>query len=378
MFLCFLLFTLPLVSQTDFKISGYVSDIPVLQLSRTELVQYYNSKKLQFIDLARLRLNTSLSFSKNSRLEAEYEIAALYYGSDINPGLNTTGKTNRQLLRLKWNPVDENHFSVVHFIDRLNFRQGFKRSSVTIGRQRISWGTGRVWNPTDLFNPINPASYYKEEKDGADAVSAKIAFGNFTDLNVVFNPLEKISNSNYGARFRTNYSEYDISIMGGYFDKRIIGGADFAGNLLDAGIRGEGIISVNKDSTADKFVKFIFGIDNQFTAKLYGLIEYLFNGEGKTDKSQYDFTRLFKGEIQNVGKNYICVSGVFQFNALTNFTLTNITNINDGSGFVNLLGSFSALDNLTLSLGFQAAYGSKFSEYWYYPSSFYAIGKYYF
>jgi hypothetical protein len=376
--LCFFLIALTTAAQTEFNFSGYVSDIPVLQLMSSGLAGFYNTKKIQFVNLSRVRLNSSASFWKNSRLETEYEISALYYSSDYDPGLSTTGKTNRQLLRLKWNPVNENHFSFIHFIDRLYFRQGFKRSSITLGRQRISWGTGRVWNPTDLFNPINPASYYKEEKDGADAASAKIAFGNFTDLNLVFNPLEKISASNYGARFRTNFSKYDVSVMAGYFDKRIIAGADFAGNLLDAGIRGEGIVSVNKESSGDKFVKFILGIDNQFTSQLYGLIEYHFNGEGKTDKFEYDFQRLAKGEIQNVGKNYICLSSNYQLNALTYFTLTNITNLNDGSGFVNLLGTFSALDNLTLSIGIQTAYGSKYSEYWYYPASFYGIGKFYF
>jgi hypothetical protein len=230
----------------------------------------------------------------------------------------------------------------------------------------------------DLFNPINPASYYKIEKDGADAVSAKYAFGNFTDLNVVFNPQEKIKNSNYAFRFRTNFAEYDMSVIGGYFDRRIVGGLDFAGNLFDAGVRGEGIISVNKDSTEDNFVKFILGIDNQFTPKLYALAEYHYNGEGKTDRNSYDFERLAKGEIQNLSRNYICLSAMYQLNALTNITLTDISNLNDGSGFVNAVLSFAAKEFLTLNLGSQITYGSMESEYWYYPFSLYFQADYYF
>ena len=54
--------------------------------------------------------------------------------------------------------------------------------------------------------------------------------------------MEKLNNSNGGFRFRTNYSEYDLSLIGGYFDKRIVIGGDFAGNLFEAGVRGEGKI----------------------------------------------------------------------------------------------------------------------------------------
>jgi hypothetical protein len=373
-----LISTVSLNAQNKFTFSGYAEDLPVYEHSKQGFAEIYGSDKNQYLNLTRLRLRASVDLWKNSRIETEYEIDGLYFSSTQNLELNQSDKTDRQIVKLRWTPVDEKHFKLTHFIDRLYLRQGFKSGSIVIGRQRVSWGTGRVWNPTDLFNPINPASYYKIEKDGADAVSAKYAFGNFTDLNLVFNPQEKIKNSNYGFRFRTNYSEYDISLMGGYFDRQIVGGLDFAGNLFDAGVRGEGIISVNKDSTEDRFVKFILGIDNQFTPELYTLMEYHFNGEGKTDKSAYDFLRLANGEIQNLNRNYICLSGVYQINALTNITVTDISNLNDGSGFVNLMLSFAAKEFLTLNLGSQITYGSEKSEYWYYPFSLYMQADYYF
>jgi hypothetical protein len=371
------LITLSIFSQHKFNFSGYAEDLPVFEHSRQQLADLYGSNKNQFLNLIRLRLRASADLWKSSRVEAEYEIDGLYFNSSNNLELNTSGKTNRQIVKLRWTPVND-HFQLAHFVDRLYLWQGFKSGSIVLGRQRISWGTGRVWNPTDLFNPINPASYYKIEKDGADAISAKYAFGNFTDLNVVYNPQEKIKNSNFGFRFRTNYHEYDMSVMGGYFDSRIVGGLDFAGNLFNAGVRGEGIISVNKDSTKDKFVKFILGIDNQFTPELYALVEYHYNGEGKTDKSGYDFSRLAAGEIQNLSRNYICLSAAYQLNALTNLSVTGISNLNDGSGFVNALVSFAAKEFLTLNLGSQVTYGNEKSEYWYYPFSLYFQADYYF
>ena len=365
-------------SQPKIDFSGYAEDLPVFESLKQELADLYGSEKNQFLNLTRVRLRASANLWENSRIETEYEIDGLYYNSTPQLELGSSGKTNRQIIRLRWTPVNEKHFQLTHFIDRLYLWQGFKSGSVVVGRQRISWGTGRVWNPMDLFNPINPASYYKIEKDGADAVSAKYAFGNFTDLNVVFNPQEKINHSNYAFRFRTNYAEYDMSVMGGYFDRRIVGGLDFAGNLFDAGVRGEGIISVSKDSTEDRFIKFILGVDNQFTPEFYALAEYLYNGEGKTDRNSYDFARLELGRIQNLSRNYICVSAMYQLNALTNITLTDISNLNDGSGFVNAVVSFAAKEFLTLNLGSQVTYGSPQSEYWYYPLSMYFQADLYF
>ncbi len=365
-------------AQYKFTFSGYAENLPATELSNQNLAYYYNSDKTQFLDLTRVRLRPSLSLWKNARIEGEYEADGLYYSSANVLSITKGGKTNRQLFDLSWTPVNNKNYTLRHFIDRLYFRQDLNKLSVTVGRQRIAWGTGRIWNPTDLFNSINPASYYKEEKDGADAISLKESFGNFTDLNVVYNPQQEIKNSNYGFRFRTNYSGYDYSVMGGYFDNRIVGGADFAGNLFNAGVRGEGIISVNKNTPKDHFAKFILGIDNQFSSKLYGLIEYHYNGEGKADKSEYELNRLAAGEILNLGRNYICVSPAYQINPLLNFTLLNITNLNDGSGFVNLIVDFSAKSNLNIDLGSQITFGAEKTEYWYYPVSVYSIVKYFF
>lgn len=366
-----------LSAQPELSFSGYAEDLPIYQYYKSNPADLYISDKNIFLNLTKTRLRASADLWKNSRINTEYEIDVLYRssGSGITGDIATTN-SNRQLIKLNWNPVNKEHLSVVHNIDRLYFKQDFEKFSFVIGRQRISWGTGRIWNPTDLFNPINPASYYQTEKIGADAISFKYAFGNFTDLNVVFNPQEKIGNSNYGFRFRTNYHFYDLSLMGGYFDKRVIAGLDFAGNLFDAGIRGEGIISARNDNLSDNFVKFIVGIDNQFTPKLYTLIEYHYNGEGKNEKNLYDFTRLYRGEIQNLSKNYICLSANYLIFPLLNITLTTISNLNDGSGFLNLFASLSATENLTAGLGCQITYGKEKSEYRYYPHSLYLQCKY--
>ena len=362
-------------AQVDYEITGYITDLPIYQRTNKELSGLFGTQKDNFTNISRIRIRPQFYIGDNVRINIEYEITSLYMNSlsEFNL-LSSTGKTNRQLVNLSKNFINNDKFVINHFIDRLYFRYGFAEGNIIIGRQRISWGTGRVWNPTDLFNPINPANFSKIEKDGADAISFKYIFGSFTDLQLVYNPLDEIGKSNFGGRFRTNLDEYDISLMGGRFDEDYVIGADFAGNLYDAGVRGEGIYALSGES----YYKIILGIDFQFTPELYALAEYHYNGEGKTVKLDYELLKLVRGEILNLNRNYLAVSGSYLLTPLINLTISNTLNLNDKSGYLGFSGNYSLISNLDLTAGIQITYGDQFSEYWYYPASFYFKCDYYF
>lgn len=366
------------LSQFDYSVSGYVVDLPVYQRSPDQMVTLFNIDKDMFMNLNRVRLKPEMFLWSGSRLNIEYEISSLYYTSETPFEFVTGRKTNRQAIDLTWNVINEKEFLLNHYIDRFYLRQNFNWGNITLGRQRISWGSGRIWNPTDLFNPINPANFAKIEKDGADAVSLTWNAGNFTDINLVFNAREKINKSNSGMRFRTNYNEFDLSTVIGRFDEHYIIGLDFAGNLLTAGVRGEGIYSVDKDNSENNFIKYILGIDYQFTTEIYALLEYHFNGEGKTNKNNYEFMRLVTGEILNLNRNYLYAGITYQFNPLLMLMISNVTNLNDKSGYIGVTGNYSVTENFYLNLGIQTTYGQMLTEYWYYPHSFYLQGEYYF
>jgi hypothetical protein len=366
-----------LYSQVDYSFSGYVVDLPVYSINNGELAGLAGIDKYQFTNLARFRLRPEVYFTSTTRLNIEYEIDAVYSKQNSISFINQSS-TNRQAVNLKWTISNQDNVTITDYIDRLYLRQRFDWGNITVGRQRIAWGVGRVWSPTDLFNPINPANFGKIEKDGADAASLTYSFGNFTDLNVVYNPQDKINSSNAGFRFRTNYDKYDFALVGGYFDQRVIAGGDFAGNLFDAGVRGEGIISMNKDNLNSNYTKFVFGIDNQFTPKLYALIEYQFNGEGAADKFNYDLLGLINGRIINLSRNYVDENISYQLTPLFTVTLSNNLNLNDGSGYLSIGGTYSITDNATATARLLTTYGNKFTEYWYYPTSFYLQAEIFF
>ncbi len=357
-------------SEPSLDFSGYIMEMPVYENIQPALAQQANTSRSQFADLARLRLRPTIHFGDNTKIGIEYEIDGLYYSQNLTFGLVSTTPF-RQVVSLKWQPVNEKHVTLSHYIDRLYFDQDFSFGSLVIGRQRISWGTGRVWNPTDIFNPINPANFGKIEKDGADAASLKFYLGQLTDLQFVYNSEYHFKYSDYAGRFRTNFLGYDFSVMTGFVDKRLVNGGDFAGDVGGAGIRGEALVSTDVLNSSGYFVKWILGADYQFTDKLYGMIEYYHNGQGTLDRINYDLVGLYEGRILNLGKDYLVVSGSYQLTPLISIMLSSNSNFDDGSGYLAGSIAYSSSDNTSFTLGSLYTYGNSLTEYWFYPQAYY-------
>ncbi len=381
-FLNFIIFTFLsgfVKAEIDFNINGYLYNMSIYQ----NLNQSYKELEIDahnenvFLNLTRLRIRPVLNLWDGARLEMHHETNLLF--SDFSsPLLVNPEKTNRQTIKLNWKLMSNNSIILTHFIDRFYFKQSFENASLVIGRQNISWGSGRIWQPTDLFNPINPANFSKFEKDGADAVSFKYSFGDFTDLEMVCNFREVLADINFAGRLRTNFSEYDFSVMSGRFDKRIVIGGDFAGNFFGAGIRGEALFSADENNLKSSYIRLIFGLDYQFTSKLYCLIEYQFNGYGTKDIEKYDFERLIKGEIQNLNRNYLMAAANYLIHPLISLNLSLLSNHNDKSGYISLASAYSLSDNINLRLGGVYFYGADKTEYWYFSPSAYFLFEFYF
>jgi hypothetical protein len=363
-------------AQYEFSFSGYVVDLPAYQRMNDWIPKLIGGDRDQWINVTRLRLRPAFSFWDDAHLALEYEATSTYHTTGVIMTLQQE-EPRRQIVKLTWQPVNESRFSVIHFIDRLTFTQRMGTIEIVLGRQRISWGTGRIWNPTDLFNPLNPTSFSKIEKDGVDAVSVKIFLGEFTDLQFVVNP-QKNLHGNMGYRFRTNVAEFDFSTIGGIFDERPVIGGDFAGNLFDAGIRGELIVSAERENLKSNFTTLILGADYQWTPELYTLVEYHHNGEGKSDRTSYELLRLIEGEILNVSRDYLALQATVQVHPLVTASFSTIGNMNDGSRFFVGMVSYSCTENSALTLGGQIFTGDQFTEYWYYPGSVFLKGEFYF
>ena len=258
---------------------------------------------------------------------------------------------------MRWRPVEAGNAILAHYVDRLYVRQDAGPVTAVLGRQRIAWGTGRVWNPTDRFNPINPAAYDRVEKDGVDALSVKYYAGPFTDAEAVVVAEDRFHRWGGGARVRTDLGGYDLSAMAGRFDGLTLAGGDFAGSAFGWGVRGEGVVCLDG---APRYVNLVLGFDNQFSETFYGLTEYFHNGAGGRP---YDFAALAAGTIVQVGGDYLYTGVTWRMHPIVTAQAAVSLNLGDGSGFVMPRLAWEAGENLEISAGALLVYGGPGSEY---------------
>ncbi len=249
-------------------------------------------------------------------------------------------------------------------------------SEVTIGRQRVAWGTGFVWNPTDLLNPFNPAAIELEEKQGVDAVYGTLPLGMLSKIEAAFAPGRKRLKSSAALRVSSNFGSYDVAFMAGDFrDDKVIGG-DFAGYIGGAGFRGE-FAYTWKDAGAN-FLRALLNADYNFPGDIYGFVELYFNGQGASNKKNYDLTELFSGDVFNLGKNYAAVSVNKSVTPLFRTSFYSIFNLNDGSTLLGPSFSYSLATNVEIVLSAYLTTGANDSEYGQLPSSYFAYFQYFF
>ena len=176
----------------------------------------------------------------------------------------------------------------VHRVYRgwLRFEQG--PLQVTIGRQRIPWGVGRLWNPIDRFNAIGPLALEGDQSLGIDAVDVRWSFSGFNQLQLLYAPGTRSADARYAARFEAVIRDVDVGVMVGRFEQAFAAGFDLAGNLGDSAWRLEAVWTNPSRSVLelggrprelDPFWQLVASIDHNFDVGtgIYVLIEHLWD-----------------------------------------------------------------------------------------------------
>jgi hypothetical protein len=281
--------------------------------------------------------------------------------------------------------VDDGDFVWRAAVYRAFVKLAFEKANVIAGRQRIAWGTGRIWNPTDLFNPISPLQIEQSQRVGVDALSAEYFFGDLGSVSIVYalgdesNPA--VDRDSAGLRIGTNIGGYDIGIMGGEFRDDEVIGFDFGGNIGDAGFRGEATLT--DPDQGSSFARVVLSADYSWPNSLYLLIEYLHNGGNLGNSAVSDAVidarqRFFDGEIVTRNKNFVATGVGYELTPLIRLDGLAIYDLEDDSVFVNPAFGWNILTNLDLALGAQFFAGDADSEYGDSENLYYASLKIFF
>lgn len=247
-----------------------------------------------FTPVSLTRLRTRLELRANAHWSAvivyDHELLAGRlngFGAQIGAGISSSTFLGAEDEILSNDSVAWRHLLYRGFVQ---FES--KHFEATVGRQRIPWGVGRLWNPIDRFNAIPPLALQPDQSAGIDAVDVRWLISGFTFLEGVFAPARSSDDRSYALRLHGVARDVDYSLVAGVFEEAWTLGFDLAGNLGDAAARLEFVFTDPERDVWDTddarphelapYVQLVASIDYLFDvgSGLYVLVETLYNGNG--------------------------------------------------------------------------------------------------
>ncbi len=256
-------------------------------------------------------------------------------------------------------------------LHRFNVGYSDEKHNVVFGLQKVSMGVGRIWTPTDLFNPRNPLALEPDQVYGNYALSYIYALG---ELSEVMGVVAKRHNDEYkyAGRIKSNFGVVDIALDVLSSDDAQMIAYELEGNLFETGIEWRSEGGYFKDKLLDKeFFQGILGLDYGFQNGLTLVTEWIHSSK------TYSFDEILLHQESTLSNNrhlsndYIGASAYYDFNLLFNGALSIIYSLEDQSSFVSPLIEYSISDDASLALGAMLYNGNDESEFGSVDNSYY-------
>ncbi len=204
-------------------------------------------------------------------------LTTLYEGGDqfafiSNPQdtLDQTPRNDRlRYMDLTWTLEDGPRHETIQRFDRLAVEYRAEHWGVTVGRDAISWGSGIVFQPLDIFAPFAPTTVDRDYKPGEDLVKVDGVTEHGSDwqlLGVFRRNLQgdrTASVDSFGGKWHSLLGDYEVELLGakhyrdrvvGVSVKRAIGGAVLRTDWLvtdldDGGYKTSGVVNLDYSFT---------------------------------------------------------------------------------------------------------------------------------
>ncbi len=248
-------------------------------------------------------------------------------------------------------------FAVFQNLDRACLNIGTSIADFSIGRQSIAWGMAHVTNPTDIVAPYSYEELDTEDRVGVDGIRmrAPLGFMGELDAGILFGDDFDADKNAWFVRCKYYHTETDFSVIISGFRENLLLGFNAARSVGGAGFWLEGAhVLANNDGEND-YLRLSTGFDYSFGDKIYGFIEYHYNGAGSGNSSNYrenvTSPAYTDGGVYLLGKHYLIPGVSYQLTPLITFSAEVLTNINDPSGYLTFQGEYNISENIYISAG---------------------------
>jgi hypothetical protein len=276
--------------------------------------------------------------------------------------------------------IDEGeNYIAYHRLDRLVLDARPDWGTAAVGRQALTWGNGLIFNPMDLFNPFRPTDTERDYKIGADMALLQVQSGKIDEIQMVFVPRRNPETgdvsreqSSLAGKLHQTFEAFDIDLMAARHYGDFVAGFGGSAALGGAVWRFDATWTQPGDSRPDDgFFSWVTNLDYAWSwqgKNLYGLLEFYYNGLGKSDYADA-FTdpdmrgRLGRGELFTLGRTYMAGRIQFEIHPLVNLYMALINNLADPSGILQPRMEWSVKQNVQIVISGTTHYGRPGTEY---------------
>ncbi|MFW5762202.1 MAG: hypothetical protein ACOCXH_14605, partial [Cyclobacteriaceae bacterium] len=229
-------------------------------------------------------------------------------------------------------PIQGDNLLLHTMLDRAYVQWSKNNWEVSLGRQRINWGINLAWNPNDIFNAYNFFDFDYEERPGTDALRVVHYTGFASSIEFAAKAADSWDEWVAAGLWKINKWNYDFQFMSGVDRGDVVMGTGWAGNIDQAGFKGELSYWRPYDAYFEKGIDDIFvgsiAFDYSFENSLYLYSSYLYNSNGETNPN---FGLIgFGANQQLTAKNLIpyahtlLLQGSYQLTPLVGVSLSNL------------------------------------------------------
>jgi len=264
----------------NWALTGYVKDM------RTMLF-FPNADQIVLDNLVHNRLNFEWYMDEKWTFKADMR-NRMFYGNLVQLDTAYADKisdANNDVLDMSVVIVDRNALVIHSMIDRLSFNYQSGNWNVTLGRQRINWGINTFFNPNDVFNTYNFTDFDYEERPGSDALHVQYYTGVASSVEFGIKAFTSMEDFVAAGLWKFNAKNYDFQVLGGVAYEDVVLGGGWAGNIGNAGFKGEFTTFMPYENLGDS-VSFAatLGVDYSFKNSTFVGFGFLFNSNGTDDK----------------------------------------------------------------------------------------------
>ncbi len=375
-FIILILSGLQLLAQKKLEIDGRLQGMPVYMANNKSDLSLIGIESDQILTYTELNNRINLRWYPNNTLSFESGIRNNYtFGNMMYQVNKAANNLYNELLTIETGYLDltkawyEDANGVFYTnVDRLFTNVELGQFNVRVGRQRINWGIGMVWQPNDIFNSFNYLNFNYPERPGSDAIRVQYYTGYTSGFDVAYK-IDNQERSTYALKYGFNQWNYDWQVMGGVMNQEYYAaGLGWSGDIKGAGFNGEATYykPMTSDTSLKETVLATISFNYTFANSLYLNFSALYNSQGTTGKAGRGFFSLVDNITAldyTLSKGQLFGQVSYPLTPLITADISSIINPYDGSFYLGPAVNFSLSDDVSFYLIAQTFFGGRGTEY---------------